>query len=236
MGSRRGMFTDLQHKIFVGGLVAMLAWSVVAAIIRLPPTWQIPPVFMALLAIVKMVAPLEQIDETVQSIQSSVEAQVKRYGGAEDFYADLSRSVRRAGTHIDLTHIRDSPPEDFKGSAPTGYFNYLLDWLAVSRSRTIRRVICVRNAKMRAWALQLHDAADKRPNLHVRVIECGAETPIINMAILDNSEVYITFTGDIPERTPGVSIKDPAISRYFSEYYSTLWRAAEPLDSYLLRS
>ncbi|GLY34085.1 hypothetical protein Amsp01_001090 [Amycolatopsis sp. NBRC 101858] len=175
------------------------------------------------------------MEESIQSIRTSVEAPVTRYGGAEDFYRDLVRSVRHAASYIDLTHIRDNPPDDFKGPAPTEYFTYLLDWLAISNSRTIRRVICIRNAEMRAWAVQLHETTQKRSNLHIRVIECGSEIPIINIAIIDGNKVYMTFTGDIPERTPGASIDDPATSHYFTEYYAALWRASEPLESYLQR-
>jgi len=231
--SRQGILTDLEDRILVGSLVVVLIWSVVAAVINVPPAWQIPPVFIALLAIVRMVAPMDHIEEVVQSIRTSVTVSVTRNDSAEDFYQDLTHAVRKATSHIDLTHMRDTPPEDFKGLAPTEYFSHLLDWLAVSDSRTIRRVICVRNAKMRVWAERLHEVSRTTPGFHVRVVDCGAAMPIINMAILDSREVYITFTGDIPERTPGVSMIDPVIGGYFSEYYTALWRAAVPLDDFL---
>lgn len=46
---------------------------------------------------------------------------------------------------------------------------------------------------------------------------------MINMAIIDETKVFLAITADIAERTAGLQINDHAMAKYFSDYYDNVW-------------
>lgn len=159
----------------------------------------------------------------------------KAFSTVSQFYGALSHGLSTAETTLDVTHIRDNPPVDF-GESAAEYADGVLRWLAESSSRSARRVIAVRNDRMRRWAQDLRSIQEQTPNLHVRVVDWNLAAPALNLAILDSKVVFMSVTGETVERTRGVLIEDETVAQYFADYYDALWASSTPLELFLAES
>lgn len=74
---------------------------------------------------------------------------------------------------------------------------------------------------------------ERQANFSVRVTSRSAGLPVINMAILDEKEVFLAISGESPEQTAGVWVSDEEVGRYFSDYYDHLWTQSQPLQQSL---
>lgn len=232
--SRRAILQTVEDRILIAVLAILFVASIIGAIVGVPAAWQTPIIVAALVAIMRLLAPVEEIHEDVKFLRGVASAMsIQSYATLQAFYADLTHAVEEAKETLDVTHIRDNPPDDFVGSRPSDYFHMVTTWLQADSSRSVRRVIAVRNAAMHAWAVQLAEAAAHMPNYQVRVVDWSVAAPAINMAIVDGRAVFLAITGDTLERTRGLGIEDQTVSGYFCDYYGNLWRAAEPLDDFL---
>ena len=227
------MLRDLENRILVVTIVVLFVASIVKAIFGIEARWQIPLVFLSLLAIIRLLYPVEQIHTDVRYLRDlSTSAKISPYPTLDAFYSDLRHALSRAQYTLDLTHIRDNPPADF-GEHTSGWFDAVAEWVTKDSARSVRRLIAVRNEAMQEWAEELHAAAARLPQFHIRVVKWDIDAPAVNMAIIDTSVVFLAVTGEMLERTRGIAVEDQAVAQYFSDYYNNLWHAGVPLDEFL---
>ncbi len=231
---RKSLVTSLEDRLLVAALLVLFGASIVTAALHISSSWQAPLIFLALLAVIKLVAPVDEIHEDVRFLRGVAEAvSVQRYATVESFYTDLTHAVDEATVSLDLSHIRDQPPADFRGSHPTEYFNRVMEWTTAGPQRSVRRLISVRNDEMRQWARLLADATSQIPAFRVRVVKWDIDAPAINMAIVDGKAVFLAITGEVVERTKGLGIEDTDVAAYFTDYYNMLWNHSVDLAVFL---
>lgn len=224
---------SLEQRVLFLILIILFAASVVTAILNVEARWQVPLIFLALIAIIRLLTPVEEIHSDVRYLRElSVSAKISPYPSLDAFYADLRHALSKAEYTLDLTHIRDNPPTDFSEHT-SGWYDAIGEWLEKDSTRTARRVIAVRNDAMRHWATQLLRMVKKLPRFQVRVVDWEIDAPAINMAIVDGAVVFLAVTGEMLERTRGIAVEDQTVAHYFADYYANLWNAAVPLDRFL---
>ncbi len=232
--SRNRLISSLEDRLLVVALLVLFASSILTAAMHISSSWQAPLIFLALLAVIKLVAPVDEIHEDVRYLRGVAEAvRVQRYATMESFYSDLAHAVEEASVSLDLSHIRDQPPAEFRGNRPTEYFNRVMEWTTSGSQRSVRRLISIRNQEMRQWASQLADATSQIPAFRVRVVKWDMDAPAINMAIVDGKAVFLAITGEIVERTKGLGIEDTDVAAYFTDYYNMLWNNSIDLATFL---
>lgn len=236
---RRRFTSSTEDRVLLIFLGLLFALSVAVPVLesltdrRIPPSWTVPVILAALYAILRLVGAVPEIRTDVRYLREVADVRVQRMPNVKEFYESLDGAVRNATSTLDLTHIRDTPPGDF-GDQATRFFAQLVDWCTVE-GRSARRIICVRNPAMLAWARQLADETRHLSRFSVRVVDWSTEAPAINMAIVDGKAVYLALTGATTERTRGLGIEDEDATQYFSDYYDNLWRGARDLDGWLAR-
>jgi hypothetical protein len=134
--------------------------------------------------------------------------------------------MRNAKNGLRLTHIRDDPPDVFKHPE---FYDAVRAWPAAHAACPARRIIAVTNPRMRQWAQELREDEAQHPNFSVRVTSRSAGLPVINMAILDEENVFLFISGEKAEDTAGVWIRDREVTGYFIRYYDNLWFKSQPL-------
>lgn len=224
----------IEDRLLVAAIFVLLLVSIAGAVLKIDPAWQSPLIVTALLAILRIVTPVDEIAANVKYLRELAGTAVQTYSTVDAYYSDLLHAMSKATASLDLTHIRDQPPSDFIGSHPGEYFKHVRDWVSSTDGRYVRRIIAVRNPKMRAWAEELARQTKDLP-YKVRVIDWSVDVPAINMTIVDGRALFLAVTGEVLERTRGLAIEDERVAEAFTEYYNTLWRSAEPLDDYLAR-
>ena len=242
----RRLLDNVEARVIVGLLFVPFAGSLGIAIAEqffdteIKPAWNTPVVLASLYFIIRLVALIPDIGTDVKVIGNDVKSlvetaeavRVERILNVNDFYASLTKAVDKATSTLDLTHIRDTPPNDF-GPTAADFFNRVVDWCAGGEGRTVRRVISVRNPEMHIWAQQLAETTADLPQFSIRVIDWVSEAPAINFAIVDEAAVYLTLTGTMTVRTRGLAIDDEIVSRSFKEYYDNLWENSTDLRDWL---
>jgi len=153
----------------------------------------------------------------------------------QEFYRDGSLALGQSSKKVDLTHIRDEPPQDFEGVSD--WFGEVIKWCDEHPYGKIRRLIAVSNNRMLAWAQELAEYVNNRPNYNfeVRVCQWTANFPAINMVIFDRRRVFIALTGSDATETAGFQVSDRLIADYFVDYYNNIWGKSDDLDDFLDR-
>jgi hypothetical protein len=223
----------IERRLLIGALAILLGSSILGAVLKWGIAWQMPLIIMTLLVILRTVIPVEEIHDDVKYLREVSGLSVQSYPTLSSYYLDLRHGVSEARHSLDLTHIRDNPPDDFLGVHPSEYFREVVAFAENDEGHYVRRIIAVRNDRMRAWAETLHQSTSLIPRYQVRVIEWATQAPAINLSIIDNKAVFLAVTGDSVERTRGLAVEDEKISSYFSDYFSTLWRESKPLAEFL---
>lgn len=225
----------LEQRVLLGILTVLCIGSIITAIANVEARWQVPLIFLALITIIRLVTPVEEIHSDVRYLRElSASARISPYPSLDAFYSDLRHALGRAKYTLDLTHIRDNPPDDF-GDHTAGWFDAVAEWVQKDSSRSVRRLVSVRNDRMYDWVQQLASVAVEIPRFQVRVVKWDIDAPAINMAIIDGNVVFLAVTGEMLERTRGIAVEDQAVAHYFTDYYNNLWRSAMPLASYLAK-
>jgi hypothetical protein len=190
-------------------------------------------ILAALFVILRLAVRLYDVQEATGAILDHVRhgTQVRRFKTYPEFYKCLNSAMADAKAFVRLTHIRDHPPAAFR--MESSYFTDVERWASARPECPVRRVIAVNNDAMFAWAEALHETEGKLPNFCVRACAWGSAFPMINMAILDEQDVFLAISGDSPEQTAGVWISDPEVCRYFIDYFDNLWREALPIGKVL---
>ena len=160
---------------------------------------------------------------------------VAGYATYREFYHECSLALDISLEKVDLTHIRDEPPQDFEGVSD--WFGEVIKWCDEHPRGKVRRLIAVSNDRMLAWAQELAEHITNHPDRNFEVIVCRrtANFPAINMAIFDRRRVFIALTGFGATETSGFRISDRRIADYFVDYYNNIWRNSDDLDDFLDR-
>ncbi len=223
----------LENRLLTIVLIVLGFGSIVTAIIGVDAKWQVPLVFFALIFIIRILNPVEQIHEDVRYLRdATVAIPVRSFPSVEEFFADLRHAESQATHRLDLTHIRSTPPEDF-GNNASGWYDEVLSWVDGADDRRARRIITIQNRRMFEWAARLQEDVVDRPRFEIRVLSWSNDAPAVNMAIVDEQAVFLAVTGDAAHRTTGIAVSDPDVGRYFRDYYDELFRKSRPLGEAL---
>ena len=160
-------------------------------------------------------------------------SKITAYPTYQSYYSDLLSMLGSTKSKVDLTHIRNEPPAEFRGTSD--WFEKVIEWTNDHPMGRVRRIIAVRNNEMFEWAKQLAlvEEESKHANFTVRVCDWGSDFPAVNMAIFDRERVSVALTGADASETAGFSISDKAITNYFIDYYNNIWASSMPLKKFI---
>ncbi|MFI6155971.1 helix-turn-helix domain-containing protein [Kitasatospora sp. NPDC051170] len=163
------------------------------------------------------------------------------YRNNPEFYAAATERVRLARAEIRLTYTRQSPPTALTTPASVEYFREILAWAGAESEdeRCVRRIIGVPErdgvpqADMLAWARRHHEDTDDLLNYEARVQRWTAAADGLNMALIDDSVVFLAFSGHARQKLNGFSVEDRTFMGYFTGHFDQLWSALPSLGEYL---
>ncbi|SNT60819.1 Helix-turn-helix domain-containing protein [Actinacidiphila glaucinigra] len=163
------------------------------------------------------------------------------YKDNREFYEAGSARICRARSEIRVTYMRRYPPTQYTTPASAAYFKSILDWAGedTEDERSVRRIIGIpdRNGQpdsdMLAWAQQHHEASKHLLNYEASVLKWTPGADGLNMALIDDTIVFLAFSGGPRQRLNGFSVADPTFMSYFAGYFDQLWAALPPLGDYL---
>lgn len=197
-----------------------------------------------------------QIEEASKGLRSSL-TQLPLIGGPEaqgdallaahwyrdnrEFYEAASARVRQARSEIRVTYTRRYPPTQYTTRASAEYFRTILEWASEDSDdeRSVRRIIGIPerdrlpDRDMFSWARQHYEDSKHILNYEANVLRWTAAADGLNMALIDDSVVFLAFSGGPRQRLNGFSVEDPTFMTYFAAYFEQLWAALQPLGTYL---
>ncbi|MFJ8547346.1 helix-turn-helix domain-containing protein [Streptomyces sp. NPDC093586] len=197
-----------------------------------------------------------QIEEASKGLRSSI-PELPLIGGPEtrgdallaahwyrdnrEFYEAAAARARQARSEIRVTYTRRYPPTQYTTRASAEYFQTIVDWASEESDdeRSVRRIIGIpeRNGlpdrDMFSWARQHYDDSKHILNYEANVLRWTAAADGLNMALIDDSVVFLAFSGGPRQRLNGFSVEDPTFMTYFAAYFDQLWAALQPLGTYL---
>ncbi|GAA1548289.1 hypothetical protein GCM10009678_33700 [Actinomadura kijaniata] len=163
-----------------------------------------------------------------------------RHLTGREFYLALAAEVRRTEHRILTTYIRTTPPHYFAGftdqetgRAANEYFNAIPSWVTLSESRSVRRLVCLPNAEMLDWGQEVRRQTQKIPGYEVRVLDWQINADPVNIAIFDDTSVFLAFDAGASPRMGGFRIDDQEFARGAIGYFSRLWSSGIRLADHL---
>ncbi|MER6142357.1 helix-turn-helix transcriptional regulator [Streptomyces sparsogenes] len=163
------------------------------------------------------------------------------YRNNREFYEAACERVRQARSEIRVTYTRRYPPSQYTTRASAEYFQAILDWAAADSEdeRCVRRVIGVPehdghpDEDMLSWARRHYRDSKHILTYEAAVLRWTAAADGLNMALIDDSVVFLAFSGGPRQKLNGFSVEDPTFMSYFAAHFEQLWAALEPLGAYL---
>ncbi|WP_185921602.1 helix-turn-helix transcriptional regulator [Streptomyces sp. WAC06614] len=163
------------------------------------------------------------------------------YRNNREFYEAASARARQARSEIRVTYTRRYPPTQYTTPASAAYFRTIMDWAGEDSDdeRSVRRIIGiperdgVPDGDMLAWARQHHEDTKHVLTYEAGVLRWTAAADGLNMALIDDSVVFLAFSGGPRQKLNGLSVEDPTFMTYFAAYFDQLWAALQPLGTYL---
>ncbi|PNE32052.1 hypothetical protein AF335_20085 [Streptomyces eurocidicus] len=163
------------------------------------------------------------------------------YRDNREFYEAAAAHARRARSEIRVTYTRRYPPTQYTTRASAEYFRTILDWAGEDSDdeRSVRRIIGIPerdglpDRDMLSWARQHHQDSKHILNYEANVLRWTAAADGLNMALIDDSVVFLAFSGGSRQRLNGFSVEDPTFMSYFAAYFDQLWAGLRPLGAYL---
>lgn len=192
--------------------------------------WQLPVILLLLFVIVRLVSPIDRVAKQVGDLHSAAAVRVHIYENISDLYADLRIEISRAKRSLNLTHIYDSPPPIFAHLDLSAYFDDIDEWVRSGKNRSVHRIISCHDDGMRQWAGILLAKCQENPRFHVKVVDWAMKAPPLNLAIIDQSVVFIVVAGHGLEQTVGMSIHSPIVAGHYLQYYELLLSKSTDLD------
>jgi sugar-specific transcriptional regulator TrmB len=243
---------NLEYSVLLAGLIVVVAFSFVAAVLSLPIAWLLPVIFLALYMIMRILVPLRGAEPILRDFRDQIVALQRRLDALQislgatpveyhvdnnDFYGNLTeRVINGAQREIDVTYFRNTPPTAFSQEKSRRYFGSLLEWADEENSRTVRRIIGVHTEDMRKWARRHLAETAKITNYEARIVEYDGHPQMFNMALIDHRLVYLAFSGPTNQSMSGLGIDDSRACEYFARYYDQVWAASEPLADWVSRT
>ncbi len=163
------------------------------------------------------------------------------YRNNREFYEAASARAQQARSEIRVTYTRRYPPTQYTTPASAEYFRTILDWANEDSDdeRSVRRIIGIpeRNgvpdSDMFSWARQHYEDSKHILTYEASVLRWTAAADGLNMALIDDSVVFLAFSGGPRQKLNGFSVEDPTFMTYFAAYFDQLWAALQPLGTYL---
>ncbi|MGW4026318.1 helix-turn-helix domain-containing protein [Streptomyces sp. NPDC005009] len=163
------------------------------------------------------------------------------YRNNREFYEAACARVRQARSEIRVTYTRRYPPTQYTTRASADYFKAILDWASEDSDdeRSVRRIIGVPerdgrpDSDMFSWARQHYEDSKHILTYEANALRWTAAADGLNMALIDDSVVFLAFSGGPRQKLNGLSIEDPTFMTYFAAYFDQLWAALQPLGTYL---
>lgn len=165
-------------------------------------------------------------------------ALVTYYDTTAEFYTAAADRVAEATSEIRLTYIRQYPPARFANSAAARYFDTVLAW-AKRTGNPVSRVIGVPvndgvpNADLVAWVKTHQAEVHEIPSYEFRVIEWCVGTDALNMALIDRSTIFLTFSGINSQHLSGTRIDSERYIERFIGYFDQTWHHSMSAFDYL---
>ncbi|RDG39129.1 hypothetical protein [Streptomyces corynorhini] len=143
------------------------------------------------------------------------------------------------------SQTRRYPPTQYTTRASAQYFRTILDWAGEDSDdeRRVRRIIGIPERKglpdrdMFAWARQHYEDSEHILNYEANAPRWTAAADGPNMALIDDSLMFLAFSGGPRQRLNGFCAGDPAFMTYFASYFASyfdqLRAAVQPLGTYL---
>lgn len=240
---------QMEDRVIQAALALAVFASVIGNIVSLPIQWQVPLIFLALFGIFKAVLPTRQLPSQLEENRQALAALHEKIGKLIDgsaavirldyyptnteFYESVRRRVSEATERVSVTYIRRIPPTAFATPEAGKYFDYVLQWARDHPNRSVRRIVCVPDDRMRVWAVQHCKETGHLTNYEVRVVEWTVKVDALNLAIMDDKAVFLAFSGETEQEMRGLSLRNRDAVNYFNVYYNQMWHAATPLHEYL---
>ena len=225
------------EKLTEYAVLAALSIAVLVAIADtvfddlIPDKWFIVGIFSILLTITHYALKLISIEEQVKDLNYKVQLNgIRNFQNYEEFYAKLERSVKNAKKELLLTHVRSQPPSSW--SASQSYFSYIEEWVQNNPSGSVRRIGACHTPDMLAWSRDENALSEKYKNYYFHVLDWDHPYPLINMAIIDRSEVYIAISGQEVESTHAIKFHDHQSVDAFYDYFQNLWHYSKTLKEH----
>jgi transcriptional regulator with XRE-family HTH domain len=163
------------------------------------------------------------------------------YHNNREFYGAALEHVREARAEIRVTYTRRYPPTQYTTRASAEYFEAIMAWAGEDSDdeRCVRRIIGVPeqggvpDRDMLSWARGHHEATRHILNYEATVLRWTAAADGLNMALIDDSVVFLAFSGGPRQKLNGLSVRDSTFMSYFAAYFDQLWAAVQPLGAYL---
>lgn len=163
------------------------------------------------------------------------------YRNNREFYEAASARARQARSEIRVTYTRRYPPTQYTTPASADYFRTILGWASEDSDdeRSVRRIIGiperdgVPDSDMLSWARQHHEDSKNILTYEASVLRWTAAADGLNMALIDDSVVFLAFSGGPRQKLNGLSVEDPTFMTYFAAYFDQLWASLQPLGTYL---
>ncbi|MFD8220832.1 helix-turn-helix domain-containing protein [Streptomyces sp. NPDC059697] len=163
------------------------------------------------------------------------------YRNNREFYEAACTRVQQARSEIRVTYTRRYPPTQYTTRASADYFKAILDWASEDSDdeRSVRRIIGIPecdgqpDSDMFSWARQHYTDSKHILTYEANVLRWTAAADGLNMALIDDSVVFLAFSGGPRQKLNGLSIEDPTFMTYFAAYFDQLWAALQPLGTYL---
>src|SRR5690348_13135434 len=133
---------SLEYFILLAGLLVVVAFSFVAAILSIPIAWLLPVIFLALYMMMRVLIPLRNAEPTLRDFRDQIvvlqhrldalqislgATPVEYHVNNNEFYGNLTERIINGAQHrIDVTYFRNTPPTTFSQEKSKRYFNSLI--------------------------------------------------------------------------------------------------------------
>ena len=149
-----------------------------------------------------------------------------RYRDNEEVYSALAQQVPLTKRRIMTTYLRRKPPDHYASQSAPEYFAAILAWTNEPGVRSVRRIICAPNAEMRGWASRHYEECRELKNYEVQVIPWVVYADGINIALFDDSVIFLLFSGEATfQDIVGIRLESNQLFRCFESYFNQLWHS-----------
>jgi len=170
--------------------------------------------------------------DTIESLlrRSLLAADIQLFETRKDFFDYAMRQVEGA-TQIDVTHFGLSAPSA-QDADSWGYYENFARVIVEGKIR-VRRILIIRNQEHVVWARQMLSEFAGCPRFFLSVyVPSDVYVPMINLMIVNNSDVYIGGGERSPSDDPkALRVTHRGFTDSIEEHFRTLWREAVPIKS-----